>query len=91
MLLFFLGSFAPPPPDVSPDTRELTSKLGILCGFLGTLFTVIPVGILLRSKWSFYGGIMLCTLLLILFPIGTVLGVITIKAFGDCKQAFGVS
>ncbi|HEY8961814.1 MAG TPA: hypothetical protein VIM57_06365 [Luteolibacter sp.] len=59
-------------------------------GFFALIYIVIPIGIFRRAKWSFYAGLALTSLLLLGFPIGTVLGLFVIKAFAEAKLAFGV-
>lgn len=57
---------------------------------MGVWHILIPVGLLLRTKWGFYGGLILSCLLMVGIPIGTILGIVTLKALNDCKSAFPV-
>lgn len=58
---------------------------------LNLVFMVIPpIGVLLRKRWGFYLGVVANGLLLLCFPIGTIIGAFTMKAFLDSKEAFGV-
>jgi hypothetical protein len=63
---------------------------GIIEVFFGTIYTIIPIGVLLRTRWGYYGGLVLSAVMLLGFPIGTVLGVMTMKAYADGKLAFDV-
>ncbi|MEO7100456.1 MAG: hypothetical protein ABI162_13930 [Luteolibacter sp.] len=77
------------PQPVLPN--EMTpNNACLLFGFFGLLYTVVPIGLLLRTRWSYYGGIAISSLFLLFFPIGTVLGIVTINAFGKAKGAFGI-
>ena len=81
----FLRSKAP-----SYEMEDLAFRMMVYGGFFSLLYTVIPIGVLRKKKWAYYAGLSLSSLLLLGFPLGTILGVITIKAFADGKSAFGV-
>ena len=53
-------------------------------------FVGIPIAVLMRLKIGFYLGLMVSVPLLVFFPIGTVLGFLTCKAFFDSREAFGI-
>jgi len=63
---------------------------GILLLGLGTIYALIPIGVIRRTKWGYYGGLILSVLMIPGIPIGTILGIITIKAYVDAKMAFDV-
>jgi len=75
---------------VSYQMEDTAFRMIVYAGFFGLLYTIIPIGMLKRKKWGFYGGLALSALSLLGFPLGTILGIITIKAFADAKSAFGV-
>ncbi|MGJ8697088.1 MAG: hypothetical protein ACSHYF_12275 [Verrucomicrobiaceae bacterium] len=51
---------------------------------------VVPVGIFARALWAYYATMLLSMVMMLLFPIGTVLGYFTIKALFGSKEDFGV-
>lgn len=57
---------------------------------LGSIQAVISIGVFLRTRWGYYGGLILSAFMVLAFPIGTILGVITIKAYVECKYVFNV-
>jgi hypothetical protein len=75
----------------SYELDDMAFRMMIYGGFFSLLYTVIPIGVLRKKKWAYHAGLALSSLLLLGFPIGTILGVITIKAFSDAKSAFGVN
>lgn len=76
---------------VSYEMEDIAFRMKIYAGFFSLLYSVIAIGMLKRTKWGFYCGLALSSLLLLAFPIGTILGLLTIKAFADGKTAFGVT
>lgn len=56
----------------------------------GGLFTVIPLGVLLRKRWGYYGGRGLSALMMLGFPLGTILGLMSMKAYADSRHHFGL-
>lgn len=76
---------------ISYELEDLAHRRMVYVGFFSLLYTVIPIGMLRRKKWGFYGGLAFSALFLLFIPIGTVLGFITIKALADAKSAFGVN
>lgn len=62
----------------------------ILVGFYLVVFVVIPISVLMRLKIGFYMGLLVTFPMLLGFPLGTILAILTIKAFFDAREAFGV-
>ncbi len=58
--------------------------------FFSSIYIIIPIGVFLRTRWGYYGGLILSTVMLFGFPVGTILAVMTMKAYADGKLAFGV-
>lgn len=56
----------------------------------GVWYIVIPIGLLLKTKWGYYGGLVLSLLISLAIPIGTLIGILTLKALLDCKAVFRV-
>ena len=54
------------------------------------MLTATAILVLLRTKLGFYMGLILSFFMLLAIPIGTILGIITIKAYMDGKDAFGI-
>jgi len=69
-----------------PDDSIFVLLLVLFAG----IFIVPPIGVLLRKPWGFYLGIVVNGVLILSFPFGTVFGIITMKAFLNSKDAFGV-
>jgi len=62
----------------------------LLVGLLATMFVGTPIAVLCRMRIGFYMGVLMNVPMLLAFPFGTVLAVLTIKAFFDAREAFGV-
>jgi hypothetical protein len=87
-LLLSVGTIRLLGPGVSLQPHA--PRPGIIEVLFGALYTIIPIGVLMRTWWGYYGGLVLSTVMLLGFPIGTVLGVMTMKAYADGKLAFNV-
>lgn len=74
---------------VAGEVEELVPFL-LVFGLNVAIMIIPPIGVLLRRRWGFYLGIIANGLLLLFFPIGTILGGFTMKAFLDSREAFGV-
>jgi hypothetical protein len=61
-----------------------------LAMFISSFYVVIPLGVFFRTKWGFYGALLLSIQLLLALPIGTIFGIMTIRSLGASKDAFGV-
>ena len=76
-------------PDYRYDAESRITS-GVIVLIPGIAYTIIPIGVLLRTRWGYVGGMVLCAVMLLGFPFGTILGVVTMKAYRDGRTAFGV-
>jgi hypothetical protein len=84
-LLIVLGGISSISSQESVDHRHW-----LLVAFLATLLVGTPIAVLCRMRIGFYMGLLVNVPVLLAFPIGTILAVLTIKAFFDAREAFGV-
>lgn len=57
--------------------------------FIGLIYTIIPLGLLFRQKWAWAGGLLISFLFMAAVPIGTILGIITLRALYASRKEFG--
>ncbi len=81
-LIGFLGFVIVALLAVGGRVSEMSIVIGVLCG-LGTFASWW------RPMWGQVGGIIFCVMLLLGFPIGTVIGIFGIVAFAQSESVFG--
>lgn len=74
---------------ITKDGWRLLDALPFI-GFFALMFLIPPVGVLLKQKWGFYLALVANIPLLLAFPIGSVIGFITIRALLESKDVFGI-
>ena len=70
--------------------ESVDHRLWLLVALFAVMFVGTPVAVLCRMRIGFYMGVLMTAPVLMAFPIGTILAVLTIKAFFDAREAFGV-
>jgi hypothetical protein len=70
--------------------ESVDHRIWLLVAFFATVLVGTPIAVLCRMRIGFYMGLLVNIPILMAFPIGTILAVLTIKAFFDAREAFGV-
>lgn len=93
LLLVFVVKFATPSAELIPTSWIVIASIGfiILFLFVGLIPVFVGFGFRNRSRWVRPLGLTLAVVSLINIPIGTALGIYTIKFFGseDGLQLYG--
>jgi glucan phosphoethanolaminetransferase (alkaline phosphatase superfamily) len=87
--------FGPNEPKISQEEMS-SAALSIAIGFILflvalCLLTFLVVGLNYRTKWLFWTLIIYSTLLLFMFPIGTLFGIIVLVALVLSRKKFGLA
>jgi hypothetical protein len=80
MFLLFVSVFE--------SSQEELGAMALLFGAM-ILFSMSAIGLFKRTNWGRTLGIISCVLLLLVFPIGTIIGIVGIRALSSAPGLFG--
>ena len=86
VLLLLVGGFVTLVCLAALASERIDSALGVLA--IATLVFMTGIGLMLRSHWGRILAFICCVFMLVVFPIGTVVGALSLGALGS-RQLFG--